>query len=93
MGSVSTGCDTQPYLRIFNPWLQQKKFDPQCTYIKRFVPELVHMPPKSIHELYKNSRQVERKLNYPRPIVDHESERKIAMSFYASNNITYWNKP
>ena len=91
--TASTGCDTQPYLRIFNPWLQQKKFDPQCTYIKRFVPELVHMPPKSIHELYKNSRQVERKLDYPRPIVDHESERKIAMSFYASNNITYWNNP
>ena len=32
---ASTGCDAQPFFRIFNPWLQQKKFDPNCKYIKK----------------------------------------------------------
>jgi deoxyribodipyrimidine photo-lyase len=90
--AASVGCDAQPYLRIFNPWLQQKKFDPQCIYIKRFVPELMHLPPKAIHEIYKNYRHVKQELDYPRPIVDHESERKIAMNLYAVNNSTQWNK-
>jgi deoxyribodipyrimidine photo-lyase len=87
--AASTGCDAQPYLRIFNPWLQQKKFDPQCTYIKKFVPELMHLPPKAIHELYENYRHVQQELDYPRPIVNHESERKIAMNLYAVNYSTH----
>ena len=37
---ASTGCDHQPYARIFNPWLQQKKFDPDCFYIRKWIPEL-----------------------------------------------------
>jgi deoxyribodipyrimidine photo-lyase len=81
--AASTGCDAQPYLRIFNPWLQQKKFDPQCAYIKRFVPELRHLPSKLIHELYKNNRPLGQDLNYPLPIVDHKTESKIVMSLYA----------
>jgi deoxyribodipyrimidine photo-lyase len=83
--AASTGCDSQPYVRIFNPWLQQKKFDPQCAYIKKFVPELMHLPPKLIHELYTNGRPLDQELNYPRPIVDHIVESKIAKSHYAFN--------
>ncbi len=49
--SASTGCDAQPYFRIFNPWLQQEKFDPECVYIKRFVPELAGVPTKNLHQL------------------------------------------
>ncbi len=37
--SASTGCDAQPYFRVFNPWLQQKKFDPKAIYRKRWEPE------------------------------------------------------
>jgi deoxyribodipyrimidine photo-lyase len=37
---ASTGCDHQPYFRIFNPWLQQKRFDPDCAYIRKWVLEL-----------------------------------------------------
>jgi deoxyribodipyrimidine photo-lyase len=37
--SASTGCDAQPYFRIFNPWNQAAKFDPDCVYIKKWVPE------------------------------------------------------
>lgn len=82
--AASIGCDVQPYIRIFNPWLQQKKFDPQCVYIKMFVPELRNAPPDYIHNLYKNRRIVGLNLDYPLPIVDHTSESRIAMRLYAS---------
>ena len=47
---ASTGCDRQPYFRIFNPWLQQKRFDPECIYIKRWIPELAKTDPQIIHK-------------------------------------------
>jgi deoxyribodipyrimidine photo-lyase len=50
---ASTGCDAQPYFRIFNPWRQQEKFDKDCTYIKKWVPELAPFPAKAIHKLEK----------------------------------------
>jgi deoxyribodipyrimidine photolyase len=53
------------------------------------VPELTHLPPKAIHDLYKNYRHVQQELDYPRPVVNHESERKIAMNLYAVNYSTY----
>ena len=49
--AASTGCDAQPYFRIFNPWRQQKNFDPDCIYIKRWVPELTDFSAKEIHAL------------------------------------------
>ena len=52
--SASTGCDAQPWFRIFNPWLQQKKFDPEASYIKEWVPELAQMSAGEIHRLKKN---------------------------------------
>jgi deoxyribodipyrimidine photo-lyase len=51
--AASTGCDAQPYFRIFNPWLQQQKFDPDCVYIKNWIPELVNIAPNTIHNLDK----------------------------------------
>ena len=47
-----------------------------------FVPELMNVPPDLIHNLYKNRRIVGLNLDYPLPIVDHKSERIIAMRFY-----------
>ena len=49
--AASTGCDAQPYFRIFNPWRQQKNFDPDCVYIKRWVPELAGFSAKDIHAM------------------------------------------
>ena len=49
--AASTGCDAQPYFRIFNPWRQQKKFDPDCIYIKIWVPELADFSAKEIHAM------------------------------------------
>ncbi len=53
--SASTGCDAQPYFRIFNPWRQQKRFDPECAYVKKWIPELSCLDARSIHGLEKNS--------------------------------------
>jgi deoxyribodipyrimidine photo-lyase len=73
---ASTGCDAQPYFRVFNPWLQQKKFDPDCLYIKRWIPELAMLPPKSIHGLSKIKSKL--MANYPHPMVDHVIESQKA---------------
>lgn len=77
---ASTGCDAQPYFRIFNPWLQQKKFDPDCLYIKRWIPELAIIPPKIIHDIYKMKKRIT--ANYPSAIVDHGIESQKAKIMY-----------
>ncbi|MEQ1530589.1 MAG: deoxyribodipyrimidine photo-lyase, partial [Methylococcales bacterium] len=72
--AASTGCDAQPYFRIFNPWLQQQKFDPDCRYIYRWLPELKSFSPKTIHQWSKNPLAC----SYPAPMLDHASESQIA---------------
>lgn len=69
---ASTGCDAQPYFRIFNPWLQQKKYDPDCVYIKKWVPELQNYDNKIIHNWFKESSPIIK--DYPRPCIDHKKE-------------------
>jgi deoxyribodipyrimidine photo-lyase len=75
---ASTGCDHQPYFRIFNPWLQQKRFDPECIYIKRWVPELRHIDPHTIETWYKQGKSS----SYPRPLVDHAQEAALTKTIY-----------
>lgn len=77
--AASTGCDAQPYFRIFNPWTQQEKFDPECIYIKQWVPELAHVPAAIIHTLHKG---VPKGIKYPATIVDHATEAKKAIALY-----------
>ena len=50
--AASTGCDSVPYFRIFNPILQSERFDLNCDYIKKWVPELEKIEPKVIHKLW-----------------------------------------
>lgn len=76
---ASTGCDASPYFRIFNPWLQQKKFDPDCAYIKQWVPELRSLPPQKIHRWY---AEKESGIDYPRPIIDHAIEASVTKDRY-----------
>jgi len=78
--SASTGCDAQPWFRIFNPWLQQKRFDPACEYIKKWVPELDKLTPAQIHRL--EGADAGRPGDYPAPIVDHMEEKTIAEESY-----------
>jgi deoxyribodipyrimidine photo-lyase len=80
---ASTGSDAQPYFRIFNPWNQQKKFDPECTYIKQWVPELRDFPPKAIHAWYEEKCRASCR-KYPAPMTDHEKATKEAVRAYKS---------
>ncbi len=68
--AASTGCDAQPYFRIFNPWLQQQKFDADCQYIYRWIPELKVYTPKILHQWHKKHQLG----SYPAPIIDHAIE-------------------
>ncbi len=78
--SAGTGVDPQPYFRIFNPYAQGKKFDPDGKYIRRWVPELSGVDPKLLHDEAKLSKT---ELNgYPRPIVDHKSSSQRALEHF-----------
>jgi len=87
--SASTGCDAQPYFRIFNPVTQSEKFDPTGAFIRRYVPELARLPDRSIHAPWKSDGEELAKggvvlgETYPVPIVDHAESRKIALDLYA----------
>lgn len=66
--SASTGSDSQPYFRIFNPWRQSEKFDKDALYIKKWVPELGLVPSKDIHKWnteYENYKEIK----YDKPII------------------------
>ncbi len=76
--AASTGCDPQPYFRIFNPWLQSKKFDPEGSYIKKYVPELKKA---SIGEIHAPDADRSR-WKYPAPIVDHSQQRGKAIRIF-----------
>lgn len=78
---ASTGCDAQPYFRIFNPWTQALKFDPHCLYIKKWIPELASLPPEIIHK-WDQEKYHSQCLDYPPPIVDHTKEAKTALELY-----------
>lgn len=77
---ASTGADAAPYFRIFNPWLQQKKFDPDCRYIKTWVPELQKVSPKLIHKADKLDEPLA--ADYPRPMVDHKVTSQQAKKMF-----------
>ncbi len=77
--AASTGCDSVPYFRIFNPWLQQEKFDKDCLYIKKWIPKLESLTPIVIHNLWKNFPS---NLNYPKPIVDHKIEAQKSKEIF-----------
>ncbi|MEY3183136.1 MAG: hypothetical protein RLZ35_1121 [Pseudomonadota bacterium] len=74
------GADAAPYFRIFNPTLQGKKFDPEGTYVKRWIPELAHVSPSEIHEPWVSNLNIRHK--YPKPIVDHAVARDKALHYY-----------
>ena len=74
--AASTGCDPQPYFRIFNPLLQSERFDPEGAYIRRYIPELKDVPTKEIHN---PSSATRKRTGYPEPVVIH-AEQKVRAS-------------
>ena len=85
----SSGCDAQPWFRIFNPVSQSEKFDPTGKFIRRYLPALAALPDKAIHapwaarplELAAAGLALGR--DYPLPIVDHEAARARTLTRYA----------
>ena len=78
--SSSTGCDAQPYFRIFNPYLQSKRFDPKGEFIKKHIPELKDVEAKFLHDPEKI--ELNRPKNYPKAIVSHKEERLKAIELF-----------
>ncbi len=68
---ASTGTDAAPYFRVFNPYSQSRRFDPQGNYIRRFVPELAKIPGDAVHEPYGTNGSQPAALDYPKPLMDH----------------------
>ena len=77
----STGCDAQPYFRIFNPIRQSERFDPNGDFIRKYIPELNAVSDKQIHFPHKFIKQ-QNLSTYWSPIVDHKEARMNALAFY-----------
>jgi len=86
--TAGVGTDAAPYFRVFHPVLQGMKFDPEGTYVRRWVPELTHVPVEFIHEPWKMTESTQRHAgcligrDYPHPIVDHDDARRRVLAAY-----------
>ena len=86
--SASTGCDAQPWFRIFNPVTQSKNFDEHGEFIRRYVPELIPCPDKWIHAPWLMPPTEQQRCGivigreYPRPIIDHALSRTQTLALY-----------
>jgi len=76
------GTDSQPWFRIFNIWTQAKKYDPDCEYIKFWIPELKDVPNEDIFEWYEAYEKWPN-IDYVKPIVNHDETRKETIKMYS----------
>ena len=87
---ASSGCDAQPWFRIFNPVSQSEKFDPQGKFIRRYLPRLAQLSASSIHApwtsgaLELQAAGVTLGQNYPHPLVAHDAARELTLKRYAA---------
>ncbi len=79
----SIGSDAQPYFRIFNPFTQALKFDPQAKYIKNWIPELKDVKTEIIHK-WEDYIDKDDEINYPSPIVNHHVTSKKTLLLFTS---------
>ena len=86
--AASTGCDAQPYFRIFNPVTQSERFDADGKFIRRYLPELAGVPAKFIHAPWKMAPLEQQAAgcvigrDYPAPVVEHDQARKRTLERY-----------
>ena len=86
--AASTGCDSQPWFRIFNPVTQSQKFDAEGRFIRKYVPELAGCDAKAIHAPWLMNAAQQRKAgvvigeSYPAPVVDHATARGVTLAIY-----------
>ena len=87
--AASSGCDAQPYFRIFNPTSQSEKFDASGKFIRRYLPALAKLSDKAIHAPHEAkplellAAGVELGSTYPLPIVKHDKARALTLQRYA----------
>jgi deoxyribodipyrimidine photo-lyase len=87
--AASSGCDAQPYFRIFNPVTQSEKFDPGGHFIRRYLPQLKGLDDKQIHApwllplILLEQKNIRLGRDYPEPIVRHDEARKKTLARYA----------
>lgn len=87
--TAGVGTDAAPYFRIFNPVLQGQKFDPNGAYIRRWLPELAHVPDQYLHTPWGMPLSIQQRAgcrlgqDYPFPIVDHHQARERTLAAYA----------
>lgn len=87
--AASTGCDAQPWFRIFNPVSQSRRFDPQGRFIRRYLPQLAGLPDALVHAPWE-ARPMDLAAaglvlgrDYPAPVVDHEEARRRTLERFA----------
>ena len=87
---ASTGCDAQPWFRIFNPVTQSRRFDPEGVHIRRWIPELARVPDAHVHAPWE-MRPLEQQAagcvigrDYPAPVVRHEEARQRTLDRYGA---------
>ncbi len=87
--AASSGCDAQPWFRIFNPIAQSEKFDPQGRFIRRYLPALARLPDSLLHTPWL-ARPVDLAAagvllgrDYPAPLVTHEVARMRTLERFA----------
>jgi deoxyribodipyrimidine photo-lyase len=85
----SSGCDAQPYFRIFNPVTQSRRFDPEGKFILRYLPQLAKLPVDALHAPWA-ARPIDLEAagivlgrDYPAPVVDHDTARAETLRRYA----------
>ena len=88
--AASSGCDAQPYFRIFNPLSQSERFDADGAFIRRFLPELRSVPEKFIHAPWRMTPLEQAACGVfvgqhtPLPLVDHAAARQRTLQRYAA---------
>lgn len=93
--TAGTGTDAAPYFRVFNPFLQAKRFDPSGAYVRRWVPELAQVPDRYIHEPWtmpdaeQDAAGCRIGVDYPAPIVDHATRRVEAIERYKEAGVRF----
>ncbi|HTJ91611.1 MAG TPA: deoxyribodipyrimidine photo-lyase [Pararobbsia sp.] len=88
--AASTGCDAQPWFRIFNPITQSEKFDPRGKFIRHYVPEIARLSDKDIHAPWRakpealSAAGISLGSDYPLPVVDHDVARKRTLERFGA---------
>ena len=88
--AASSGCDAQPYFRIFNPVKQSERFDPEGRFIRRYLPELATVPNRHIHAPWRMDEAEQNSCGVmvgreipPAPVVEHDTARHRTLERYA----------